>query len=154
MNILALDPGTKQTAYVYFVSGCVEDKGILPNEEMVTLVRIFARPVDVVAIEFIQCYGMAVGREVFETVYWTGQIAHQAKLRGFEVKRFGRVTVKTWVTGMGRATDTNVHQALMLKYGGTKKGEPLHGVKKDIWAALAVATYVHEASKTGELREW
>ena len=151
--ILGIDPGTTHSAYVVFLDGKILDKGILTNPALVRYLTE-CQPVKLVALEFVQCYGMAVGREVFETVFWSGIFAQVAGSRGLKVQRFGRPTIKSFVTGMGRAKDPHVRQAMMMRYGGTKKGEPLYGVTKDIWSALAVVTYVHEASKTGELKEW
>src|SRR3990167_5377382 len=137
MRILAIDPGTTQSAWVLF-DGAIRGKGIESNRSMLGVIQAMIRPtvVDLVAVEFVQCYGMAVGREVYETCWWAGMFGREAENLGFSVKRFGRPTVKSWVTGKGRAKDSDVRQALMMRYGGTKKGDPLHGVVKDIWAAL------------------
>lgn len=153
MRIFAIDPGSKKSAWVKFIDGQMTDKGIWENAEMVS--KLSSVPPDMlVAIEFIQSYGMAVGFEVFETVFWIGKFALAAERSGAKVKRVGRPAIKSWVTGMGRATDSNMRQALIMRYGGAGKGEPLHGVVKDIWSALGVAVYVEESSKTGELKEW
>lgn len=156
MRILAIDPGTTKSAYVVFdtyANTVSKLKGINKNQELLSdLNNCFQA--DLMAIEFIQSYGMPVGREVFETIYWSGKFALVAEQKGVPVKRVGRQKVKSFVTGIPRAKDKDVRQALMLIYGGSKKGEPLEGVKKDIWAALAVAHYVKEAIKVGKLEEW
>lgn len=153
MKILAIDPGTIHSAFVLYEDGKLLDKGILANENMAGHIRD-GSAVDVVVLEFIQAYGMAVGREVFETVCWCGKFMREAERRRFQVLRVGRPTVKSFVTGASRSGDSQVRQALLLKYGGAKKGEPLEGVKKDIWAALAVADYAHHTLRNGDFREW
>ena len=54
---------------------------------------------------------------------------------------FGWIDVKGQICRDSRAKDSNVRQALIDRYGGpstVKKGGVLHGVSKDVWAALAV----------------
>lgn len=150
--ILALDPGTKQTAYCLFKAGQIV-ADIVPNEQVKGILNA-QRGVDLLAIEFIN-YGMNVGREIFETVYWCGRWAEHAEIHlGMKIKRVARQKVKSFLTGKPTCNDSIVRAALMQKYGGTKKGEPLYGVAKDMWAALAVADYVAEAIKIGNLEEW
>lgn len=155
MRIFAIDPGTAQSAYVIFKNGLIQEKGIYPNPDIPVIIET-AAAIDLVAIEFIQCYGMAVGREVYETVWWAGRFGERASVcyGKDKVKRFARPTIKSFLTGIPRAKDPDVRRALMTRYGGTKKGEPLHGVANDMWAALAVAAYVYESSKTGTTEEW
>jgi hypothetical protein len=63
--ILALDPGTTQTGWVVYDGDQVVGSGVEPNAAMLEQVRC--------AIEMIASYGMAVGREVFETCVWIGR---------------------------------------------------------------------------------
>ena len=93
------------------------------------------------AIEMIASYGMAVGREVFETCVWIGRFK-QAYPDPDAVKLVYRKDVKLHLCGSARAKDANIRQALIDKLGpvGTKKAPgPLYGVTSHAWAAVAVA---------------
>ena len=86
---------------------------------------------------------MAVGAEVLETVFWSGRFAEAVDPT--PVQRLGRKAVKVALCGDARAKDPNVRQALIDRYGGKERAigtkavpGPLHGVAKDVWAALAV----------------
>jgi hypothetical protein len=96
----------------------------------------------------VACYGMAVGREIFDTCVWIGRFSQCWKdAAESEAERLTRREVKLYLCNSVRATDANVRQAIIDRYGpdkktviGTKKAPgPLYGVKADIWAALGVA---------------
>ena len=98
---------------------------------------------DVVVIEKIESYGMAVGAEVFDTVWWAGRFAEAASR--VPVVMLPRRAVKLALCGDSRAKDANIRQALIDRYGGKERAigtkatpGPLHGIAKDVWAALAV----------------
>ena len=91
-----------------------------------------------IAIEWIESFGMAVGREVFQTVFQIGRIREQLGC----VRLIPRRDVKLTLCHSSRAKDTNVRQALIDTIGvvGTKKNPgPLYGVSGHYWAALGVA---------------
>lgn len=91
-----------------------------------------------VAIEWIESYGMAVGQEVFRTVFQIGRMQQQLG----PVRLIPRRDVKLTLCGSARAKDTNIRQALIDAIGvvGTKKNPgPLYGVAGHYWAALGVA---------------
>jgi len=93
------------------------------------------------AIEMIASYGMAVGREVFETCVWIGRFI-EAWHSPDDVRLIYRKDVKMYLCGTPRAKDANIRQALIDLLGpqGTKKQPgPTYGVKSHAWAALAVA---------------
>lgn len=153
--ILALDPGTTETGWALLDGGRVDGSGVLDNEtQLKTLIEI-ARvqrlnlPGDkpmTLAIEMIASYGMAVGREVFETCVWIGRF-QQAWHAPDKVLKVYRKDVKLHLCGTPRAKDPNIRQALLDKLGpqGTKaKPGPTYGVKSHAWAALAVAVTAHE----------
>lgn len=145
MNVLAIDPGPTASAFVLFDGDRVLDQGHLDNEAL--LERLIAREFGpagyVTAIEQIESMGMAVGRETFETVFWSGRFA-QATCRPFD--RVTRRDVKLHLCGTMRAKDQHVRQALLDKFGGRRAAMgrkaspgPLHGVGSHRWAAVAVA---------------
>lgn len=153
MRTFAIDPGTTQSAYVLFNPGSEQRPlvhfGILPNQELESLISGFDWcPGDCCVLEMVASYGMPVGRDVFETVFWTGrfarawdEIAHPAS------ERLYRREVKLHLCDDSRAKDANIRQALIDRFGPGKEvavGKkatpgPLYGVSKDVWAALAVA---------------
>lgn len=148
MNILALDPGTKETGFVDFTNGVVINSGVLPNDEMLGRLKLIARAAPItLAIEMIASYGMAVGAEVFETCVWIGRFK-QAWSDPDAVRLVYRKDVKLLLCGSPRAKDPNIRQALLDKLGpqGTKKAPgPTYGVRSHAWAALAVAVTVAES---------
>lgn len=102
---------------------------------------------EAVVFEKIESFGMAVGAETFETVFWTGRLYGPASvLCGRAAERMPRRTVKLHICHSARATDANIRMALLDRWGGTgaaigskKTPGPLYGVKSHLWAALALA---------------
>lgn len=152
-SLIAIDPGPVESAYVRLdPEGALQEFAILPNEAMessifrqCTLYCVAGRLV----IEKIESYGMAVGASVFETVYWSGRFAALWDQKANNAaERLGRKAVKLHLCGQNKAKDSNIRQALIDRYGGvggkqaavgTKAAPgPLYGVKKDVWAALAL----------------
>ena len=161
--VLAIDPGPERSGWVLFDGRRVrrgspdEDNGSLLDLSITE--TVFGRTP--VAIEWIQSYGMAVGRDVFETCYWVGRFAQA--VHDVDVTRIPRRDIKLHLCGTARARDTNVRQALIDRFGGsggrkaavgTKAAPgPLYGVKSHMWSALALAvTYWDQyvASDTGD----
>ena len=97
------------------------------------------------AIEMVASYGMPVGKEVFETVRWTGRF-QQAFWKPENVNLVYRKDVKMHLCHSMRAKDPHVWQAILDLYGGKDKAVgnkanpgPLYGVKSHARSALAVA---------------
>lgn len=90
----------------------------------------------VLAVEFLQSYGMPVGRSVFQTCVWIGRFMERWE---HELVFYARPTIAAHITGIGRAKDSDVRRALITRLGDWRKGGPLEGIKKDLWSALAVA---------------
>ena len=151
-RILAIDPGTAQSAWLVWATGVdsfVERFGIVPNDELLDSLRRGSTGADVVVIEKIESYGMAVGREIFETVHWSGRFTEAASPT--PVVQLPRRAVKLAICGNARAKDANIRVALLDRFGGpAAKGTkaapgPLYGIANDVWAALAVAiTYAEQ----------
>lgn len=157
MRVFAIDPGNVESAY------CIVDGetlrplqfGKVGNDELLGTVKAFeltsGRP-ELVVIERVASYGMAVGREVFETCEWTGRFAEAALERNVPVAYVYRRDEKLHICGDSRAKDANIRRALIdrfarhdLKNGkGTKKNPDwFFGITADVWAAYAVAlTYI------------
>lgn len=76
--ILAIDPGNIQSAYVLTYDDLrVNDKGKVENSELLEKIyeakEIHGEQLHA-AIEMVACYGMAVGKEVFDTCVMIGRI--------------------------------------------------------------------------------
>jgi hypothetical protein len=150
MLYLGIDPGPKESAYLIYESSMkrIVVAEHISNTDMLTLL-IDAPPVmpeyDAVICEWIDCYGMPVGKDVFETVYWIGKFSEHAD----PFIRIARRDVKMHLCGSMRAKDANVRQALLDRFPATGGGKtpqvgtkkqpgPLYGVSKHLWAALGV----------------
>lgn len=120
-------------------------KEIQNNSDMLLTAKEWCGPPwPTMVIEQMACYGMAVGKEVFDTVFWSGRFAqayggcHLLKPRG---------EVKMHLCHSMRAKDANIRQALIDRFGpvGTKNNPGvLYGIKSHLWSALALAVTVHD----------
>lgn len=147
-KILAIDPGSEQSAYVLLADHIVE-VGLVENQVCLWRVCELAEQSDVqVVCEKIESYGMPVGREVFDTVFFTGRL-YEALRGGLEF--VPRKDVKLALCGQLRAKDGNIIQALKDRFGGkpTKaQPNPFYGgykLKADEWQALALAVVVRDS---------
>lgn len=162
MSIFALDPGTDKTGWCWYANGRVIDSGVMTNAEVIASIGSGSwREAGVrLCIEMIASYGMAVGREVFETCVWIGRF-QQAWHAPDEVKFIYRRDVKLHLCGTSKAKDPNVRQALLDLFPRTGGGKtpqigtksqpgPLYGVSSHAWAALGVAvTAAHSTEFLG-----
>lgn len=150
--LLAIDPGNMQSAIVeYFDDSYPIYAEIMPNSRVLDILQ--RGPIaDQIVIEMIASYGMAVGKEVFETCVWIGRFMQAAIDRGMPVHLMFRSEVKMHLCGTMRAKDANIRQALLDRFGpkGTKK-QPgkLYGFKADMFAALAIAVTWSDKHRSG-----
>lgn len=138
--IFAIDPGTRESGWALLQGAKVIDSGVHENADVLRWVQA-GQGADVLALEMVASYGMAVGRDVFETVRWIGRF-QQAWRDPEAVRLVYRKDVKLHLCGTLKAKDANVRQALLDQLGqpGTKKAPGnTHGVKSHAWSALAVA---------------
>jgi hypothetical protein len=165
--VLAIDPGSERSAWLVLrdgrpalIGGTATDEpihahGIVDNDDLLRSLRFGDLPNgllglgDVVVIEQIESFGMAVGREVFDTVHWAGRFTEAA--HPTPVVQLPRRAVKLAICGSAKARDANIRQALIDRFGGSaaigRKATPgpLYGVAKDVWSALAIAvTYADQ----------
>ncbi|MGX7745664.1 hypothetical protein [Rhodopseudomonas parapalustris] len=156
--ILAIDPGNIESAYV------VLDDNLKPVHAMKVincklLALIYKTDFEQysitdAAIEMVASYGMAVGKEVFETCVWIGRFSEAIrKQSGFVPKDIYRKEEKLNLCGNMKANDSNITQALIDRFAselpnrgkGTKKAPGwFYGFKKDIWQAYAVGVTYHD----------
>ncbi len=153
LQCIAIDPGSEQSALVlYDTTYGVLRHHLESNDQILWLLRSDpwvkpGAPAPPLVIEQIRSYGMAVGATVFDTVHWAGRFWEAWAWRGGDCAHMPRKDAKLHLCGSPRAKDTNIRQALIDRFGpgrqeamGTKKTPgPLYGIRKDLWAALAVA---------------
>jgi hypothetical protein len=68
-SVFAIDPGSTQSAWLRFDDHRPQGFGITANGVLVRALRTGDLP-EVIVIEKVESYGMAVGAEVFDTVLW------------------------------------------------------------------------------------
>lgn len=146
-RLIAIDPGTTQSGVCVFEGARIADAYVEDNSLLVRQLSLAHRCIDTqptVVIEMIASYGMAVGKETFETCVWIGRFMQVCEF-GITAHRMFRKDVKIHICGTTKAKDANIWQAILDRYGGKaaaigKKNEPgpLYGVKSHARAALAV----------------
>lgn len=153
MKILAIDPGTEQSARLIWDTETwnIYNAAIEGNESVLNYLQ--RTVVDVCVIEWIECYGMNVGASVFHTCRWVGRF-QQAYADPSIL--YERRKVKLALCNSARAKDSNVSRALKDKLGepGTKKNPGrTYGMKSHLWAALglAVGYWENEVATPDEL---
>jgi len=145
--ILAIDPGTVQSAWLAFDTTVGRPLPgqfrIEPNADLLERLRGWQGDAGVIVIEQIASYGMAVGDSTFETVHWAGRFAEAAYPT--PVYRVLRKAVTLNLCHSTRANDSNVRRALLDRFGGDsaigRKASPgpLYGFHSHLFAALGVA---------------
>lgn len=147
-RILAIDPGPTESALVVVQGDRRIPSGrMLPNLDL----RHFLADWDILptpplVIEGIDCQGMPVGAETFETCIWIGRFVEAWFGRtGQAGEILYRRQVKLHLCNSAQAKDAHIRQVLLDRYGGKdaigrkKQPGPLYGIKGHLWSALAVA---------------
>jgi hypothetical protein len=156
MRILAIDAGNKESGYaiIEMPEFKIIDFGKVDNEKLLSMFDTMPK-IDAVAMEMVACYGMPVGKDVFDTCVWIGQFVHA--LRGQNINYIYRKDEKITLCGSMKAKDSNIRQALINRYAkhdfkngkGVKKNQDVfYGVSRDIWQAIAVGVTYYETRKT------
>lgn len=162
-RIVAIDPGPMTCGWVIYegienqwtITEAASDLGL--DDVLHRLERESDQTV--VVVEMVESYGMAVGREVFETCIVAGQILGVCLGRR-SAHRMARKVVKHHLCHSLRATEAEIRQALIDRFGpgrdlaiGTKKSPgPLYPVKGHAWAALALAVAYADGCETYRYR--
>ena len=156
MAIIAIDPGYVESAWVELDGTMPKAHAKEVNALLLRRLRADWDPTQCkLAIEGIASYGMAVGKEVFETCYMIGRLIEAWTNRGGQYEIIYRMQVKRFHCGTTRANDANIRAALLDRYGPTReiavgtKRQPgaLYGIKGDEWSALAIALTAEGTSK-------
>ncbi|MFA6509966.1 MAG: hypothetical protein WCV62_05875 [Candidatus Peribacteraceae bacterium] len=140
MLILGIDPGPTESAYCYVTAEqTVDATNKVGNEGLIEMVRSSASSTGHVALESIQSYGMAVGREVFDTCFMIGRLIQVCKDLGLPYTLIPRPEYTRRICGAGKVNDAILRQALELRFGGygeivssevIPEGEPGAGLYK------------------------
>ena len=156
MIYLGIDPGPVESAFVWWDA---ESERVIRLESIPVFklgsfdIKPILCGVDHVSIEWIECFGMAVGQETFRTVAGIGWFASLLYDGSWNLRLVPRRSVKLHLCNSMRAKDANVRQALIDRFGpvGTKK-QPgkLYGVATHYWAALGVAVYSADVFDPGQ----
>lgn len=143
MQILAIDPGTTDSAWVLYdtvtrtLSGFAKES----NEIVLNKLDLADFPVtpDICVIEYIELWQNA-GGETVDTIFWSGRFA-QAWGTNFEtIKR--RQVKKALLGRVNGMKDKDIRAAVIAELGepGTKAAPgTTYGVTADVWQALGLA---------------
>lgn len=161
MRVYAIDPGNEYSAFCIIDADTLRpllfDK--LPNEDVYRDIRDSKFDEgDRAVIEMVESFGMPVGREVFETVFWIGRF-YEALSRKCQVDRIYRKEEKLHICGTNKAKDANIRQALVDRFaqhdfktgkGTAKNRDWFYGFRADIWQAYSCAvTFAETKLKQG-----
>ena len=117
MKVLAIDPGPTKSGWCLLESEMLTftptDWGWDDNDVLITEMHADATLV----IEDIGNYGMAVGRDTFDTCKWMGRFDQAHATDAIFIPR---PTIKTHLCGVASAKDGNVRQALIDRFGGNE----------------------------------
>ena len=125
MNILALDPGSQNTAWVLYDGGEPLEWKTQPNDEVRAMLSGIAQMSqshpDMLAVEYMRPRGMPTSQDEMDTMFELGRMV-QAWGRNW--KPISRHEVKVHICGQGNASDANIRAALIDRYGGSKAIAP------------------------------
>lgn len=154
-KILACDPGTRYSGVVLYDPATMSllEHGKLHNRDCLEFIKSHlqsSKPIGdcIFVAEMLAGMGARVGYEVFESATWLGRFIETAVGCGTRYALMKRVAVKAQFDNA--KNDAMVREALIERFPATGGGStpqigikkqpgPLYGVKKDVWAALAVA---------------
>jgi hypothetical protein len=139
MIITGIDPGTTQSAVVVFDT---ETQEILGHGKYDNFDAMLAfQEGKTVVCEMVQSFGMPVGKEVFQTVFWVGRFAECCRWIGCDFHTIFRQEIKTTLCQSMKANDAAIRQRLIDLLGPPgKKASPgkTYGISGDEWQALGV----------------
>lgn len=154
MKILAIDPGTFESAYCMIDAETYKplDFDKIGNRELLDKCSLLAGLIDTCVIEKVASFGMPVGAEVFDTCIWIGRFTQHLAGFAINVDYVFRQEEKLTLCHDQKANDTTIKQALVdrFAYGQKNHGKGtvkapgwFYGFRKDVWSAYAVGvTYL------------
>jgi hypothetical protein len=154
--ILAIDPGSERSAVLryHFESHAVDSAGILPNAEVLGWLdshQAVEPARSTLVIEDTKAFTLTSRKG---NSYFPEELRVTARWVGRFIERWDgsyalmdRRRVKQLLCGVTSVGDPQVRDAVLGRFGGSrsvavgtkKQPGPLYGLKRDLWAALAVA---------------
>lgn len=161
MRILGIDPGPSECGVCWLDNGAPRYPGVHPTVSVQQMLRSMNTKPDLIVIERLETHGMPVGASTFETAYAIGRMQEILDQRGVAWELMSRSSVGNMLCHTVRASNSNIRQALIDRYGadkataiGTKKQPgPLYGVHKHAWSALALAVTAAD-QRTGDFVDY
>jgi len=148
MIIMGIDPGTSCSGIALVKDNyIVIDSRKIYSSEVENFIRNTSP--NIVVCESIQSYGMAVGMEIFETCFWIGEYRQVCRQCSIPFHLYPRPEYARAIAGVQKVTDSVLRQALLLRFGGDRKGEPLFKLKGSTDQRSAFAVAVHHLDKSG-----
>jgi hypothetical protein len=145
MIVLAIDPGSTDSAYVLFDSAAwrILEYGKSPNPTLLASIRWLVVKADALAIEYPAPRGQPLYTQLVDTIFWIGRFVEASGGAWYPVDR---KDVKMHLCGNTKAGDSNIRAAVISRFtkagrdpvGKKKNPGPLYGISGDVWAALAV----------------
>ena len=166
-RLLAIDPGSTESGWVVIDTDTLEPLEFGRTDNEALRAGIFSSSVtvpdfDAAFVEMVASYGMAVGKDVFQTCVWIGMFSTTIERRCGKLPTLVyRQPVKLHHCHSAKAKDSNIRQALVDRfapgqpnYGKGTKAQPgwFYGFSADVWQAYALAVYAadtqHEREET------
>lgn len=127
MRILGIDPGPTSSGVVLACNKFQRVRVLtankaLPNVDLASYIED-ASP-DLVVCEWVESFGLVVGKDVFWTVRWIGKFDQFCDQRGIQFKDVTRRNVKLTLCGTSTAKNKNVRQAVIDRFGGDEAIAP------------------------------
>lgn len=156
---LAIDPGPEKSGIVFY-DGKYTDTSVMnpcsdiKNEDILKLDVTHEFKPDIILMEMISSYGMAVGASTFETCVWIGRFTQHFGADKTEL--IYRRDIRLHLCDTARAKDANIRQAIIDRFPATGGGKlpqvgikkqpgPLFGMSSHAWSALAIGiTYFEQ----------
>ena len=121
MIFAGVDPGPTMSAVVVYNGRRVLTALTCGNDQMREFLVDQSETFTAVVLEMVESFGMAVGREIFGTVFETGRFYQIALGQGGRPWMMPRREVKLHLCQSSRAKDANVRQALIDRFGESKQ---------------------------------
>lgn len=151
MTILAIDPGSKESAVLMLQDDEVSDPVIWSNEAVLGVVQDLYQdygPDTEVVIETIEPWGGFVGPPALETMYWVGRFEEAARPLPVTLLHRSKVLPALGVPKLPKGKAQSVVRTMLIeRWGGgnpVRRDHPLHGIREDLWSALALAVAYQE----------
>lgn len=129
VTTIAIDPGTEQSGFVRLIHGSIVEAGTYPNDQILAMIR----PDQRIIIEWLQCYGAAIGQSVLRTAQFCGEVKQACKHANCEYHEMTRPEVCRALVGRTQKTaKAVVRRAVVDCYPSIGGGaEPAIGTKKE-----------------------